>query len=97
MKLFDKFRQNKSLSCEEVLEVLQSYLDGETDTTTARHVSAHLAVCVDCEPESAVYSRIKTTLSLGGRDADPTILKRLEIFTHRISSGQTVASPELDR
>jgi hypothetical protein len=96
MKLFDVFKREKDLNCSEVLEVLQSYLDGETDTTTARHVSTHLAVCVNCEPESVVYRRIKSTIAVGGNQIDETVLSRLEVFTQRVSSGQIVASSELD-
>ena len=94
MGLFSVFKREKDLSCSEVLEVLQSYLDGETDETTARYMSGHLTVCVDCEPESAIYRRIKSTIAFGGAEIDQTVLSRLEMFAQRVSTGQIVASNE---
>lgn len=96
MGLFSFFKREKDLSCSEVLEVLQSYLDGETDESTARQVSSHLTVCVDCEPESAIYRRIKSTIAFGGSEIDKTVLSRLETFAQRVSTGQIVVSNDLD-
>ena len=96
MKLFNGFKRNRHVSCEEVLEVLQSYLDGETDADTALSVSGHLDECQQCEPESAVYRRIKSTLNMTAGDVDPTVLSRLENFGQRIANGQIVASTDRD-
>lgn len=73
-------RGGASLSCEEVLEVLQSYLDGETDAATARRVSEHLHECKDCTWESSIYERIKESLATPPDHVEPEILDRLEGF-----------------
>ncbi len=96
MGLFSIFKREKNLNCNEVLEVLQSYLDGETDETVARQVSGHLSLCVNCEPESVIYQRIKTTIAVGGSDIDETVLSRLEVFTQRVSTGQIVVPTDLE-
>ena len=96
MRLLDVFKRDKNVSCEEVLEVLQSYLDGETDAGTALNVSTHLDKCEQCEPESAVYRRIKSTLNMSAGDVDPTVLSRLEDFGNRVANGQIVASSDRD-
>ncbi len=80
----------RGLSCHEVMEVLQSYLDGETDAETARQVVAHLDRCRRCEAESEVYRRIKATLAHRAPDIDPDVLAALNQF------GQQVARGELD-
>lgn len=74
------------LSCHEVMEVLQSYLDGETDATTARRVAAHLKNCTDCDTESHVYVSIKASLANRRRDVDPAVLDALRSFGESIDA-----------
>ncbi len=82
------FRRTRSgPSCAEVMEVLQSYLDGEVDEETARRVSAHLDECVNCGPEAEIYRRIKASLHHHARPVDPAILAGLERFGRRIAHG----------
>ncbi len=84
------FRRRKSgPSCEEVMEVLQSYLDGETDAETARSVAAHLEVCEGCGPEAEVFRRIKLSLHQHAEPVDPAVLSSLEAFGRRLASGGT--------
>lgn len=75
-------------SCAEVLEVLQSYVDGETDDSTARGVLSHLERCQHCDHESIVYSRIKVSLSKNRRDIDPEIRSALCRFGERVARGE---------
>jgi predicted anti-sigma-YlaC factor YlaD len=82
MKLF-----RRGMSCEEVLEVLQAYLDEETDEETARKVLAHLDRCHVCDRESQVYRRIKVTLRSRGVPVDPEILGALTRFSERVARG----------
>ncbi len=82
------FRRRKGMSCDQVMEVLQSYLDGETDTETARNVASHLDVCDDCGPESSVYVNIKKSLAAQREDVDPEILETLRNFTDRMVRGE---------
>ena len=81
-------RRGKGLSCEQVMEVLQSYLDGETDAETARGVAGHLEDCSDCNTESMVYSNIKGSLNARPETIDPEILANLRSFGERIARGE---------
>lgn len=80
-------RRRKGLSCQAVMEVLQSYLDGETDTETAREVASHLNECIDCDLESTVYKNIKLSLSLNKVDLDPVVLGSLQQFGEQVARG----------
>lgn len=74
-------RLRRSPSCDEIMEVLQAYLDGEVDAETARKVAGHLEDCSACSHESDVYERIKTSLSNRRRDIDPEVRAALEAFS----------------
>lgn len=78
----------RSMSCQDVLEVLQSYLDGETDEATARKVVAHLDRCDQCDHETWVYRRIK--ISLGSREVpiDPQVRAALTRYGQRVANGE---------
>lgn len=78
----------RGMSCADVLEVLQSYLDGETDPEIARQVAAHLGRCNICEHESQVYDQIKVSLSRQRANLDPEILMALNDFGQRIAHGE---------
>ncbi len=81
-RVLDKFR--RGLSCEEVLEVLQGYLDGEVDEDTARKVAEHLEGCSMCENESKVYQSIKASLETRRKPIDPDILDALQRFGNNL-------------
>lgn len=74
----------KELSCQEVMEVLQSYLDGETDAAVARDVAAHLAKCPLCEGESQIYDRIRASLSHRQVAVDPQVMQALNSFSQQL-------------
>lgn len=74
-------RIRRTPSCEEVMEVLQGYLDGEVDVEVARMVAGHLADCAACSNESEVYQQIKTALSNRRRPIDPDVRAALEAFS----------------
>ena len=74
-------RLRRGPSCNEVMEVLQAYLDGEVDVRTARTVAGHLDRCAACSHESDVYERIKAHLATRRRAIDPEIRAALEAFT----------------
>lgn len=82
MRMLQRLRGG--LSCQEVLEVLQSHLDGEVDAQTARRVAVHLDKCDPCHHEAAVYEEIKASLARQRRPIDPEILDQLRAFTLRI-------------
>jgi anti-sigma factor RsiW len=89
MILSKLFRLRRGTSCGEILEVLQSYLDGETETRTARDVAVHLERCDHCEHESLIYRRIKISLSSTRRDIDPAVREALTRFGQRLARGDT--------
>ena len=74
----------KDLSCQEVMEVLQAYLDGEVDASVARSVAAHLSKCPLCEGESQVYDRIRASLSHRQVAVDPDVMAALNDFSHQL-------------
>lgn len=82
-------------SCAEILEVLQSYLDGETDTGVALEVSVHLGDCHHCEHESQVYERIKISLCNTRPDVDPAIIDALSHYGQRLARGDTASNEQL--
>jgi len=82
------FRRDKGLSCAAVMEVLQSYLDGETDADTARLVADHLADCTDCDFESNTYRRIKMSLANSSTPLDADVLTSLRQFSERVARGE---------
>ncbi|MGI9616893.1 MAG: anti-sigma factor family protein [Acidimicrobiales bacterium] len=77
----------RGMSCSQVLEVLQSYIDGETDEETARNVLAHLDRCERCDRESFVYRRIKVSLSSREIVVDPEVMAALTRFGERVARG----------
>ncbi len=83
-RLLNRFR--RTLSCDEVMEVLQAYLDGEVDVETARKVAGHLEMCAACSNESEVYERIKHNLASRRRDIDPEVRSALESFARDLQT-----------
>jgi anti-sigma factor (TIGR02949 family) len=79
-------RIRRSPSCDDIMEVLQAYLDGEVDVETARMVAGHLEDCSACSHESDVYDRIKSSLSNRRREIDPDVRAALEAFSRDLRS-----------
>jgi anti-sigma factor RsiW len=67
-------------TCAQVLKVLQSYIDGETDELTAYRVAAHLEACRNCGLEFKTFSEIKMALRGLRRDVDRSAVERLREF-----------------
>ncbi len=86
-RLFNMFRG--APSCEEIMEVLQSYLDGETDEETARKVAGHLSACTECDRESEVYKNIKASLASRRRPVDPEVMDALRQFSDQLMADST--------
>ena len=83
MKLKRAFwrKGNPELSCKEVGQVLQGYLDGELADEDAPLVAAHLEKCRMCGLEEASYARIKAALAQPMPEgADPEAIDRLRSF-----------------
>jgi anti-sigma factor RsiW len=74
--------------CRWAASLLQSYLDGQLDTDTAREVQHHLQYCRQCGQEAAVYSQLKESLARDGTTS-PESVARLEAFAERLMSPDT--------
>ncbi len=81
-------RRSREMSCDEIMEVLQGYLDGEVDEETARKVASHLDNCDVCAPEAILYSKIKDSLAAKQLVVDADILAGLQTFGERVSKGE---------
>ena len=78
----------RGMSCNDILEVLQSYLDGEVEADTARQVATHLAKCDRCDRESEIFNRIKGSLNQHRIDIDPEVRDALASFGERLARGE---------
>ncbi|MEZ5267824.1 MAG: zf-HC2 domain-containing protein [Microthrixaceae bacterium] len=85
-----RHRDARKMSCAEVGEVLQQYLDGEYDSDRAPLVRAHLEVCKRCGLEASVYTDIKEALA---HQVEPPVESRdrLREFGERIAHGDIPA------
>lgn len=75
----------REMSCSEIMEVLQSYLDGETDASVARKVASHLRECKRCDTESGVYDRIRQSLGNREIEVDPQVMEALTEFGRNLA------------
>lgn len=73
------------LSCAEVADLLQQYLDDESDAVTAGRVSAHLEDCRRCGMEAEVYRDIKASLARRRQPLPEVSIRRLRQFGERIA------------
>jgi anti-sigma factor RsiW len=74
--------------CLRVTRVLQSYLDGEVDASTATIVAQHLEECRKCGLEASTYLAIKTAITQAGDDSarvDAAAVDRLRTFAHDLA------------
>ncbi len=51
------------LSCRQVEQIVQSFLDGELPADQAHRVSDHLDRCEDCGVEAATIDRVRNALA----------------------------------
>lgn len=81
MNRFLKMLFGKGMNCDEVMELLQAYLDNESSTPEeAADVAKHLSECTACDRESQVYKDIKASLATRQRPVDPKIMSALQKF-----------------
>lgn len=62
----------RALTCEEALQFLASYLDGELGETGDRDVAEHLARCRSCYSRADFERRLKERLAALGQSTVPT-------------------------
>lgn len=88
MRFFDRFRSPGGLSCRQVQQLVQSYLDGELHGPEVDKLTAHLHQCERCGVEAETYRRIKAAL---GSPAPPRTIDRLRDFALAIPANEDPA------
>jgi len=89
VKIFGRLIGTRNqMSCHEVGEVLQSYLDNELDDDAARKVSAHLDDCLRCGLEAETYEALKASLQRGPAGLADEPVTRLREFGERLARGE---------
>jgi anti-sigma factor RsiW len=81
------------MSCHQVGEVLQQYLDGQIDSERAGRIEAHLDECRRCGMEAETYERIKTTLAEQRPEMPAESVDRLREFGQRLARGEDPTVP----
>ena len=65
------------LDCEQVLQLVWQFLDGEMDETRSLEIQAHIAACAECGPRYQFQRRLLALVELKCREGPvPTELKR---------------------
>lgn len=94
--LFARFRRTSPdgpMSCHQVGELLQHYLDGELDPARSQRLAAHLEDCRRCGLEADTYERIKHSLAQQRPEVSPDSLARLHEFGTRLARGEEPLDP----
>ncbi len=81
------------MSCHQVGEVLQQYLDGHIDPDRARRIEAHLDECRRCGMEADTYERIKSTLAAQRPEVPAEAVDRRREFGERLARGEEPTPP----
>ncbi len=82
-----------AMSCHQVGEVLQQYLDGHIDADSASRIEVHLDECRRCGMEADTYERIKSTLAAQRPQVPDEAVARLREFGERLARGEEPTSP----
>ncbi|CAN5768844.1 hypothetical protein BH24ACT4_BH24ACT4_12550 [soil metagenome] len=89
MKILDRLRgRPERLSCHQVAEVLQTYLDAELDEATVRKVAAHLDECRRCGLEAETYEALKLSLRRRPTTFDEEPVARLRALGEQLARGE---------
>ena len=77
-----------AMTCHQVGEVLQQYLDGTIDAERAERIEEHLEACRRCGLEAETYERIKATLAEQRAEIPEESVERLRAFGERLARGE---------
>lgn len=89
MRIFARLRRRRAamqVSCAEVAEVLQQFLDGELDDAHTPLVEAHLDHCRRCGIEASVYRDVIEALAHRS-DPPAATVQRLRAFGQQVAHG----------
>jgi anti-sigma factor RsiW len=80
------FRLSRS-QCQKVVRVLQDYLDGEANASTAAMVAEHLEQCRRCGLEASTYRAIKSAIAASAPEQviDAAAVERLRRFADELA------------
>ena len=76
----------RGLSCDQVAEVLQQYLDKELEASQIPKVLKHLETCKDCGLEAEVYTKIKTSLIAHQQAPDVESMVRIRALAQELAT-----------
>lgn len=66
----------QALTCEEVIERIFDYLDGELEQTTRDEIERHLETCRDCFSRAEFEERLRRRIRAAGSQRAPDHLQR---------------------
>ena len=73
------------LSCEDVLDQLFAYLDGELDGATDEDIERHLAACRSCFGRAEFERRLKARLAEAAATGAPeTLVRRIRTLMEQL-------------
>lgn len=75
MRKDHEHHEHRELNCEEVMEQLFTYLDGELDENAQIDIGRHLEACRDCFSRVEFERRLKARLAELGRVPAPERLR----------------------
>jgi anti-sigma factor RsiW len=84
---------DRPLTCREVGQALQRYLDGHIDELTAEKVAEHLEDCRRCGLELTVYGEIKASLARQSPEIPAPALVRLRRFGEELIGSNPEPEP----
>jgi len=77
------------MTCHEVGELLQHFLDDELDAGRGQRIAEHLEDCRRCGLEAETYTRIKRTIAERHHDDLPAeSIRRLREFGEHLARGE---------
>src|SRR4051812_32105784 len=90
-------RPDEPLHCDEALDLLEPFLDGDLSPAESARLQAHLSGCAACAAELALAGRVQAGLrALPQPDCPPELLTRLA-QTIETGRGEVVAFPSRAR
>lgn len=90
---FGRRGSSGEMTCHEVGELLQRYLDDHLDDERARRIEEHLEDCRRCGLEAETYERIKATLAAHRPEVPAESVARLREFGERLLRGDVPTDP----
>ena len=89
MKIFGRLiGTRKQLSCHQVGQILQTYLDDELDADVTHKVAVHLDDCRRCGLEAEIYDALKSSLQRSPAGFADEPVARLRDFGERLARGE---------